>query len=236
MLDVHPPHSPTHTWKDFLIHVGTICVGLLIAVGLEQTVEAVHRQRERTELRLTLLQESQQIVKECGQTKAVLAIREQAISSRIEQLQAALWKNQPLATAVPSGGPSILQRPDDPIWRAARTGGLASLLTSEEIGAYSEIEMIAAKVEIAYDRLVVVHSDRTGFEQEFPATNFGPDLSHASSADLRQYLHLLTQERTAIYYVDRMVAGMAGAEAVVLRGSFDVGEMRNSEQIQQAAK
>jgi hypothetical protein len=25
MLDVHPPHAPTHTWKDFFIHVATIC-------------------------------------------------------------------------------------------------------------------------------------------------------------------------------------------------------------------
>ncbi len=51
MLDVHPPHSPTHTWKDFFIHVGTICVGLLIAVGLEQTIEVVHHHSERTEAR-----------------------------------------------------------------------------------------------------------------------------------------------------------------------------------------
>jgi hypothetical protein len=54
MLDVHPPHSPTHTWKDFFIHVGTICVGLLIAVGLEQTVEAIHHHREVAETREAL--------------------------------------------------------------------------------------------------------------------------------------------------------------------------------------
>jgi hypothetical protein len=28
MLDVHPPHSLTRTWKDFFIHVGTICLAL----------------------------------------------------------------------------------------------------------------------------------------------------------------------------------------------------------------
>jgi hypothetical protein len=50
MLDVHPPHAPTHTWRDFLIHIATICVGLLIAVALEQAVEAMHRDHERREL------------------------------------------------------------------------------------------------------------------------------------------------------------------------------------------
>jgi hypothetical protein len=55
MLDVHPPHHPTHTWKDFFIHIATISVGLLIAIGLEQTVELIHHrhqlQKAREELR-----------------------------------------------------------------------------------------------------------------------------------------------------------------------------------------
>jgi hypothetical protein len=55
MLDVHPPHHPTHTWKDFLVHIATITVGLLIAIGLEQAVEYVHHrhqlQKARDEIR-----------------------------------------------------------------------------------------------------------------------------------------------------------------------------------------
>jgi hypothetical protein len=50
MLDVHPPHAPTHTWRDFFIHIATICVGLLIAIALEQSVEALHHRRECSEL------------------------------------------------------------------------------------------------------------------------------------------------------------------------------------------
>jgi hypothetical protein len=57
MLDVHPPHEAAHTWKDFFIHVATICVGLLIAVGLEQTVEWVHHRSEVRETRQLLKEE-----------------------------------------------------------------------------------------------------------------------------------------------------------------------------------
>lgn len=46
MLDVHSPHGAAHTWKDFWIHLGTISIGLLIAIGLEQSVEAIHRLHE----------------------------------------------------------------------------------------------------------------------------------------------------------------------------------------------
>jgi hypothetical protein len=57
MLDVHPPHEAAHSWKDFFIHVGTICVGLLIAIGLEQTVEYFHHRHEIREAREALKQE-----------------------------------------------------------------------------------------------------------------------------------------------------------------------------------
>ncbi len=60
MLDVHPPHAATHSWKDFFIHVGTICVGLLIAVGIEQSVEWMHRRHERQELREALQKEHEE--------------------------------------------------------------------------------------------------------------------------------------------------------------------------------
>ena len=34
MLDIHPAHHAATTWRDFFIHIATICVGLLIAVAL----------------------------------------------------------------------------------------------------------------------------------------------------------------------------------------------------------
>ena len=46
MLDVHPPHHPANSWRDFFVHIATIVIGLLIAVGLEQTVEAVHHRKQ----------------------------------------------------------------------------------------------------------------------------------------------------------------------------------------------
>ena len=41
MLDVHAPHETVHTWKGCFIHLATIVIGLLIAVGLEQMVEKI---------------------------------------------------------------------------------------------------------------------------------------------------------------------------------------------------
>lgn len=42
MLDVHPPHERIHGLRDFLLHLLTITIGLLIALGLEGCVEWRH--------------------------------------------------------------------------------------------------------------------------------------------------------------------------------------------------
>jgi hypothetical protein len=57
MLDVHPPHESVHSWKDFLIHMSAICLGLLIAIALEQTVEWLHHRHQLREVRAQLAEE-----------------------------------------------------------------------------------------------------------------------------------------------------------------------------------
>jgi hypothetical protein len=58
MLDVHAPHGSIHTWKDFLIHIATITIGLLIAISLEQTVEYLHHRHQAQEMADKLRTES----------------------------------------------------------------------------------------------------------------------------------------------------------------------------------
>ncbi len=57
MLEVHAPHETIHTWKDFLIHIAAIAVGLLLAIGLEQAVEHIHSRRLLDETREALRRE-----------------------------------------------------------------------------------------------------------------------------------------------------------------------------------
>ncbi|WP_158819707.1 hypothetical protein [Granulicella sp. S156] len=57
MLDVHPPHHGISGVRDFFIHLLTITVGLLIALGLEAGVEAAQHRHERKEAEATLREE-----------------------------------------------------------------------------------------------------------------------------------------------------------------------------------
>jgi len=51
MLDVHSPHEPVHGLRDFLLHIFTITIGLLIALSLEAGVESLHHRHIVAEAR-----------------------------------------------------------------------------------------------------------------------------------------------------------------------------------------
>ena len=55
-MDIHKPKA-AHSWREFLIEIGTIICGILIALGLEQVVESVHRGSEVREAREALHKE-----------------------------------------------------------------------------------------------------------------------------------------------------------------------------------
>jgi len=44
-MEIHKPHA-AKTWREFFIELGTIIAGILIALALEQTVEAIHWQHK----------------------------------------------------------------------------------------------------------------------------------------------------------------------------------------------
>ena len=47
-MDVHAPHEPINTWRDFALHLIIVTIGLLIALSLEALVEPARA----TEVRL----------------------------------------------------------------------------------------------------------------------------------------------------------------------------------------
>ena len=57
MLDVHPPPHAAHGWRDFFVHIVTIVIGLLIALGLEQSAEGIHHRHQVREARDAIAEE-----------------------------------------------------------------------------------------------------------------------------------------------------------------------------------
>jgi hypothetical protein len=134
MLDVHPPHEAAHTWKDFFIHIATIVVGLLIAIGLEQTVEHFHQRHE--------LQKAREELREDVDTNRH-GVAAQLVC--VHQLQAELRADMALllahrATSQPIPTPLhfdwSFRRYRDAAWSTNRQSGALELMPHPELAHY----------------------------------------------------------------------------------------------------
>ena len=150
MLDVHPRHSATHTWKDFFIHIATIVIGLIIAVGIEQAVEYLHHAHQRRDLREALHRDT-----EINNTWAKENVDHLDLLRHwsIDQLTE-------MERAGPSGPLKMQRRPDTIIWSpntgvwlSAKQNGEASLLTAGEQNWFTDLDRIEnrAFVDLAGD-------------------------------------------------------------------------------------
>ena len=153
MLDVHPPHEATHTWKDFFIHIATICVGLLIAVGLEQSVEAIHRHNETVELRESLDHESEQIIRDTTNVETDIDQLGPWYQQMEQQVSNAALQHKPVGAFPPRPTHAGWDVPDNPVYTAAKAGTRIALLNERETVDYGELGGVLIKVAEQYRRL-----------------------------------------------------------------------------------
>jgi hypothetical protein len=144
MIDVHPAHHAASTWRDFFIHIGTIVLGLLIAIGLEQSVEAVHHHHERDELIAAMRAEAQNNQ----------PVFEKTISLQIAGLSQQLSIVAALKHATPHNGmvdvvfPTYqaippFTSPARATWTIAKTNGKAALLPDNFAETYNRLDFEA---------------------------------------------------------------------------------------------
>jgi hypothetical protein len=159
MLDVHPPHSPTHTWKDFFIHIATIVIGLMIAVGIEQIVERIHQHEQVRQAREALdLERRQNIL--ITQVVALLLRREHdTFSGDLASLR--YLKAHPDARLTDLPAPIVWglnsEALKDAAWKSLQGSPVAALLPTTELQAdsklYQQIEGVNSASELIWARL-----------------------------------------------------------------------------------
>jgi hypothetical protein len=141
MLDVHPPHHAASTWRDFLIHIATIVVGLLIAVGIEQTVEHFHHRHQIAETRELLRNERednrQALIRATKSFRVVSAELQNNLQvlSYLQQHPGTPDEKLPGTLAWLWGGPTY----ESAAWEAAQSSGVTSLMPREEVSEAAKL-------------------------------------------------------------------------------------------------
>jgi hypothetical protein len=164
MLEVHAPHEPIHTLRGFLINIAAIAVGLLLAIGLSQTVEALHQRHQRQEIEAQMrtvltdnLDLDNQAFNQLKLFRGYLVELKDAIRAR-------------LAGSVKLPGPAVqdprmanfIQIPSLAPYEAAQRNGTISLLSAERIRLYD-------RVAFARDLMMQVRSDWYAAQNELVA-------------------------------------------------------------------
>jgi hypothetical protein len=216
-MEIHPPTHALNTWRDFFIHMATICLGLLIAIGLEQSVEALHRNHQHHQLLEGLSADSEKIHEDGLNADQTLTARLHWLSARAAQVQTALDQHHPIPSPAPFTSPKW-ELPADPTWTAARSSGLLSLFSEQDVKAFSELADLIANTEAAYNQYDLARRQRIVFEQSFRSTNDPNALANATPEDARKYLDLLRSETGALARLLSWLRQSLGANTAIQHG------------------
>jgi len=136
-VDVHPPHRPIASWKDFLLHLVTITVGLCIALGLEAMVEAAHHRHIVRDARANLRREIEQNHARFARNAVYLRENRERLENDIRQLlvlrHGGRLQNAELKWNWAWDGF------EDAAWKSARDIGALPYMDAESLGDYATI-------------------------------------------------------------------------------------------------
>jgi len=227
-MDVHAPHEPLHTWRDFWIHLGTITIGLLIAISLEQSVESLHHLHQRHQLEKDLRAEGErniEIVAKDAQVLAATRAWELSLRKNVDAVRASGGKAGP--AYVPNPVPGQPTVPTDSVWTTAKESMLVVLLPRGEAEMYSRLDLQHKLMQDRIDHWLEVKTEVKEFEDNFDDGQPGsfPDLSRMSAEELHSYSMLLTKEVAARDDVASRLSSFARLDRAVLEGARTEMEM-----------
>lgn len=199
MIDVHSPHHAVTTWREFLVHLIIITIGLLIALGLEAGVEKLHHLHQRHELEAGLLDEA----------KYNAHAIEYNLHANDVLMAWLLGLEQDARAMIASGGKMRFQYRPYPVedygepviwsifptrvWDIAKLDSTIALLPPREARDYSTIYQQVEFTNSARDRNIEALNQLQAFENKFASASdpTTPDLGRMNLQQLDEYAGLL---------------------------------------------
>jgi hypothetical protein len=224
-MEVHQPQHPIHTWREFFIHMGTLVLGLLLALALEQTVEAVHHHRQVRELHESLQQDGKKVVTDCNRVIAFADQTSRQSAARALLIRQAFARHQSLAVS-PMQDSTDWDFPTDPAWRAAKASGLVELVPQSDVKVYSEIDSLVDEFAASYPPYDIAARKVARFESRWR-------LNSASTAippeEMQAYLDLLDEKMDTVDHLRFWGMQLRGAQQSILNGERDLSKIQAAE-------
>jgi hypothetical protein len=214
LLDVHPPHERVHGWRDFLLHILTITIGLFIALMLEGLVEWRHHVHLVEEARETLRHEIEHNQQQLLHDLASLHHERSEMDKNLATLRAvqehpsAPQHNMSLAMDFSSG------TLDDTAWKTAQASGALGYMPYTEAQRFADVYGSQADLRDAQTKVLDDIALFQGLVARFDLDGPKPFRADAAQA-LSERVGVL---RTHIIFVQIAAEETLGQEKALLEG------------------
>lgn len=170
-MDVHAPHGRIEGWKDFFVHLITISIGLLIAVGIEGCVE-LHREHKLVrEARATMREEIEGNLKSMQDAEENLKKQRAVMKKNMDTLtriQENPKDKEAQHASIDASYSTVGLR--DTAWKTAQATGALSFMPYDEAKRYSNVYSSQADFLGQQDKIL---EDEAQFLGVIAKTNFG---------------------------------------------------------------
>ena len=168
MLDVHPPHKAIEGVGEFFLHLFTITVGLLIAVGIEAAVER-HQHRElAAEARDTMTAEIRKNSSNVADALKDIDQEQQKLKDNLDRVRKVqLNPSDPTARDLHLDITFNTTGLEDTGWRTAQVTGALAFMPYAESERYTSIYRVGDEFLKSQDQLSEDESRMLGIIQKF---------------------------------------------------------------------
>ena len=136
-MEVHPPHEPVHSWREALIHIGLMTVGLFIALSLEGLIEYFHHKHLVHEARENIRRELQQNHESAQKDITYLGQSGDKIKAGLVTLR--YMQAHPDARGQEISFALQFTDLNDAAWRTARDTGALGYMPLDEVQGYASL-------------------------------------------------------------------------------------------------
>ena len=168
-MDVHAPHEPVHTWRDFATHLLIVTIGLFIALTLEAFVEYMHHRHLVHEARQNIRREIENnrdaAQKDLGYLKANMG----RISNNIVTLHE--LEQNPTGHHYSVTNTMEFDDLSSAAWNTARDTGALGFMPYDEVQRYADLYTLSAFVDTRanatfQDNMLALSTFRMGIDPD----------------------------------------------------------------------
>ena len=194
-MEVHPAHGSIHSVKEFMVHLLAITIGLLLALGLEASVEWVHHRHLVQSARENISQEIHNNQQSLASELNALPVEEQ----QLKEILSVVSNTQYGRTTKPIGTLTwTVIRLNESAWNTTFSTGAIAYMDYDEVKRYSQLYALQQLYNSTMERNLESRGEMYAFLSRMEIPEKPPN------AEFESGKHAITSEIVMVQFLREM--------------------------------